>query len=159
MAGAAASLPHGSPQNQKLLLENQLLREKTCNLALENQELRCRLGLDALKTEEESESEVSLPPRWWLVCRSLWAEPEAAAWRWAARGSPGGRALGLKRPCCAGGYFVCRTPSCPASGGFPADRTGTETEVGATGRAGGSERLVPSCLKIISSALLRYILK
>ncbi|KFV93227.1 X-box-binding protein 1, partial [Eurypyga helias] len=40
-------------QNQKLLLENQLLREKTCNLALENQELRCRLGLDALKSEEE----------------------------------------------------------------------------------------------------------
>ncbi|NXG87812.1 XBP1 protein, partial [Stercorarius parasiticus] len=45
-------------QNQKLLLENRLLREKTCNLALENQELRCRLGLDALKTEEESESKV-----------------------------------------------------------------------------------------------------
>ncbi|XP_059683738.1 LOW QUALITY PROTEIN: X-box-binding protein 1 [Gavia stellata] len=45
-------------ENQKLLLENQLLREKTCNLALENQELRCRLGLDALKTEEESESKV-----------------------------------------------------------------------------------------------------
>ncbi|XP_050174552.1 LOW QUALITY PROTEIN: X-box-binding protein 1 [Myiozetetes cayanensis] len=40
-------------ENQKLLLENQLLRERTCNLALENQELRCRLGLDALKTEEE----------------------------------------------------------------------------------------------------------
>ncbi|KFM09877.1 X-box-binding protein 1, partial [Aptenodytes forsteri] len=45
-------------QNQKLLLENQLLREKTCGLALENQELRRRLGLDALKTEEESESKV-----------------------------------------------------------------------------------------------------
>ncbi|NXQ84532.1 XBP1 protein, partial [Nyctibius grandis] len=45
-------------ENQKLLLENQLLREKTCNLALENQELRCRLGLDALKTEEESEPKV-----------------------------------------------------------------------------------------------------
>ncbi|KAM6241440.1 X-box-binding protein 1 isoform 2-T2 [Spheniscus humboldti] len=44
-------------ENQKLLLENQLLREKTCDLALENQELRRRLGLDALKTEEESESE------------------------------------------------------------------------------------------------------
>ncbi|XP_027747882.1 X-box-binding protein 1 isoform X1 [Empidonax traillii] len=40
-------------ENQKLLLENQLLRERTCNLVLENQELRCRLGLDALKTEEE----------------------------------------------------------------------------------------------------------
>ncbi|NXT58328.1 XBP1 protein, partial [Pluvianellus socialis] len=45
-------------QNQRLLLENQLLREKTCNLALENQELRCRLGLDALKTEEGSQPEV-----------------------------------------------------------------------------------------------------
>ncbi|NWH48582.1 XBP1 protein, partial [Fregata magnificens] len=45
-------------QNQKLLLENQLLREKTCNLALENRELRCRLGLEALKTEEESEPQV-----------------------------------------------------------------------------------------------------
>ncbi|XP_040432578.1 X-box-binding protein 1 isoform X1 [Cygnus olor] len=45
-------------ENQKLLLENQLLREKTCSLSLENQELRCRLGLDALKTEKESESQV-----------------------------------------------------------------------------------------------------
>ncbi|NXC35350.1 XBP1 protein, partial [Campylorhamphus procurvoides] len=46
-------------ENQKLLLENQLLRERTCNLVLENQELRCRLGLDALKTEEEGgESQV-----------------------------------------------------------------------------------------------------
>ncbi|CAM9527562.1 unnamed protein product [Bubo scandiacus] len=42
-------------ENQKLLLENRLLRERTCNLALENQELRCRLGLDALKTEDEEE--------------------------------------------------------------------------------------------------------
>ncbi|NXK14077.1 XBP1 protein, partial [Herpetotheres cachinnans] len=57
-AGAGAALPHGSPQNQRLLLENQLLREKTCNLALENQELRCRLGLDALKAEEGSEPQV-----------------------------------------------------------------------------------------------------
>ncbi|NWZ50871.1 XBP1 protein, partial [Haliaeetus albicilla] len=51
-------LPDSSLQNQKLLLENRLLREKTCSLALENQELRCRLGLNALKMEEESESEV-----------------------------------------------------------------------------------------------------
>ncbi|NXH43510.1 XBP1 protein, partial [Dicaeum eximium] len=42
-------------ENQKLLRENQLLRERTCNLARENQELRCRLGLDALKTEEEGD--------------------------------------------------------------------------------------------------------
>lgn len=53
----AASLPHGSSQNKKLLRENQLLRERTCNLARENQELRCRLGFDALKTEEEEEGE------------------------------------------------------------------------------------------------------
>ncbi|NXX94452.1 XBP1 protein, partial [Centropus bengalensis] len=39
-------------ENQKLLLENQLLREKTCNLSVENQELRSCLGLDALKMEE-----------------------------------------------------------------------------------------------------------
>lgn len=42
-------------ENQKLLRENQLLRERTCNLVQENQELRCRLGLDALKTEEEGD--------------------------------------------------------------------------------------------------------
>ncbi|XP_074777604.1 X-box-binding protein 1 isoform X1 [Athene noctua] len=48
-------------ENQKLLLENRLLRERTCNLALENQELRCRLGLDAVKTEEEEEQEEEKP--------------------------------------------------------------------------------------------------
>ncbi|XP_053938034.1 X-box-binding protein 1 isoform X2 [Cuculus canorus] len=42
-------------ENQKLLLENRLLQEKTCNLAVENQELRSRLGLDVLKMEEEEE--------------------------------------------------------------------------------------------------------
>ncbi|KFQ34827.1 X-box-binding protein 1, partial [Mesitornis unicolor] len=35
---------------------NQVLREKACDLALENQELRGRLGLGALKVEEEEES-------------------------------------------------------------------------------------------------------
>ncbi|XP_067395493.1 X-box-binding protein 1 [Emydura macquarii macquarii] len=45
-------------ENQTLLLENQLLREKTRGLAGENQELRYRLGLDALKTEEEREPKV-----------------------------------------------------------------------------------------------------
>ncbi|NXM76816.1 XBP1 protein, partial [Serilophus lunatus] len=44
-------------ENQKLLMENQLLRERTCNLVLENQELRCRLGLDVLTTKEEGGSE------------------------------------------------------------------------------------------------------
>ena len=46
-------------QNQKLLLENQLLREKTHGLVVENQELRQRLGMDALMTEEEAETKVS----------------------------------------------------------------------------------------------------
>ncbi|NWH79263.1 XBP1 protein, partial [Piaya cayana] len=46
-------------ENQKLLLENRLLREQTCNLNVENQELRSRLGLDALKMEEEEESKVA----------------------------------------------------------------------------------------------------
>uniref|UniRef100_A0A8C1A012 X-box-binding protein 1 n=1 Tax=Castor canadensis TaxID=51338 RepID=A0A8C1A012_CASCN len=44
-------------ENQKLLLENQLLREKTHGLVVENQELRHRLGMDALVTEEETEAE------------------------------------------------------------------------------------------------------
>uniref|UniRef100_A0A8C3WWX9 X-box-binding protein 1 n=1 Tax=Catagonus wagneri TaxID=51154 RepID=A0A8C3WWX9_9CETA len=43
-------------ENQKLLLENQLLREKTHGLVVENQELRQRLGMDSLVTEEEAET-------------------------------------------------------------------------------------------------------
>ncbi|CAI9157264.1 unnamed protein product [Rangifer tarandus platyrhynchus] len=43
-------------ENQKLLLENQLLREKTHGLVVENQELRQRLGMDALVTDEEAET-------------------------------------------------------------------------------------------------------
>ncbi|XP_049644963.1 LOW QUALITY PROTEIN: X-box-binding protein 1 [Suncus etruscus] len=42
-------------ENQKLLLENQLLREKTHGLVIENQELRQRLGMDALISEEKAE--------------------------------------------------------------------------------------------------------
>ena len=38
------------------MLENQLLREKTHGLVVENQELRQRLGMDALMTEEEAEN-------------------------------------------------------------------------------------------------------
>ncbi|EDM00289.1 X-box binding protein 1, isoform CRA_g [Rattus norvegicus] len=44
-------------ENQKLQLENQLLREKTHGLVIENQELRTRLGMNALVTEEVSEAE------------------------------------------------------------------------------------------------------
>uniref|UniRef100_A0A2K5TNS5 X-box-binding protein 1 n=1 Tax=Macaca fascicularis TaxID=9541 RepID=A0A2K5TNS5_MACFA len=43
-------------ENQKLLLENQLLREKTHGLVVENQELRQRLGMDALVAKEEAEA-------------------------------------------------------------------------------------------------------
>ncbi|XP_058137563.1 LOW QUALITY PROTEIN: X-box-binding protein 1 [Dasypus novemcinctus] len=43
-------------ENQKLLLENQLLREKTHGLVVENRELRQRLGMDALITEEAAET-------------------------------------------------------------------------------------------------------
>ncbi|XP_072456163.1 LOW QUALITY PROTEIN: X-box-binding protein 1 [Notamacropus eugenii] len=46
-------------ENQKLLIENQLLRERTHGLVTENQELRQRLGIDALVTEEETESKVN----------------------------------------------------------------------------------------------------
>lgn len=42
-------------ENQKLLLQNDHLREKTQRLSVENQELRQRLGLDALKVEEDNE--------------------------------------------------------------------------------------------------------
>lgn len=54
--------PVGFFQNQNLLLENQLLREKTQGLAVQNQELRYRLGLDAPETEEERAPEVSVCP-------------------------------------------------------------------------------------------------
>ncbi|XP_056677533.1 LOW QUALITY PROTEIN: X-box-binding protein 1 [Monodelphis domestica] len=47
-------------ENQKLLIENQLLRERTHGLVIENQELRQRLGMDALMPEEEeTESKVN----------------------------------------------------------------------------------------------------
>lgn len=69
---ASCGLPGSlvTPQNQKLLLENQLLRERTGNLTLENRELRSRLGLDALKMEE-NESKVSFP----LLLSLSWAQP------------------------------------------------------------------------------------
>lgn len=41
-----------SPQNQKLYIENRVLREKTVGLLTENEELRQRLGLDTLDTKE-----------------------------------------------------------------------------------------------------------
>ncbi|XP_040271943.1 LOW QUALITY PROTEIN: X-box-binding protein 1 [Bufo bufo] len=40
-------------ENEKLLLENELLQEKSHALLTENQELRQRLGLDALEVKEE----------------------------------------------------------------------------------------------------------
>ncbi|XP_062999740.1 X-box-binding protein 1 isoform X1 [Elgaria multicarinata webbii] len=43
-------------QNQKLLAENRLLRERTHSLALENQELRLRLGLPALEVGPHPEA-------------------------------------------------------------------------------------------------------
>lgn len=67
------SVPHGSLQNQKLLRENQLLRERTCNLARENQELRSRLGLDALKTEEDEGDEFQVSRAAAVSAPVLWA--------------------------------------------------------------------------------------
>ncbi|XP_064025018.1 X-box-binding protein 1 isoform X2 [Pogoniulus pusillus] len=58
-------------ENQKLLLENQLLRERTCNLTLENRELRCRLGLDALKMEENESKQVQAQQSPFLIT-STW---------------------------------------------------------------------------------------
>ncbi|CAK6959807.1 LOW QUALITY PROTEIN: X-box-binding protein 1 [Scomber scombrus] len=40
-------------ENQKLHIENRLLREKTCGLLTENEELRQRLGLDTLDSKEK----------------------------------------------------------------------------------------------------------
>lgn len=40
-----------SPQNQKLHIENRMLREKTSGLLTENEELRQRLGLDTLESK------------------------------------------------------------------------------------------------------------
>lgn len=40
-------------QNQKLHLENQMLRERTSDLMTENKELRQRLGLDTLVRKEK----------------------------------------------------------------------------------------------------------
>ncbi|XP_068018051.1 X-box-binding protein 1 isoform X2 [Melanerpes formicivorus] len=75
-------------ENQKLLLENQFLRERTCNLTLENQELRCRLGLDVLKTEEENESkqvQAQLSPflitsTWILMAVTLQTQSLICSW-------------------------------------------------------------------------------
>lgn len=41
------------PQNQKLHIENRLLREKASGLLTENEELRQRLCLDTLDTKEK----------------------------------------------------------------------------------------------------------
>uniref|UniRef100_A0A8V0ZPR6 X-box-binding protein 1 n=1 Tax=Gallus gallus TaxID=9031 RepID=A0A8V0ZPR6_CHICK len=72
-------------ENQRLLRENQWLREQTGSLSLENQELRCRLGLDALKTEPECESTVSaVSPRRGRVRRCLSVR---SPWGGAERGA------------------------------------------------------------------------
>ncbi|CAN9512962.1 unnamed protein product [Ophioblennius macclurei] len=46
-------------ENQKLHIENRLLREKTTGLLTENEELRQRLGLDAIDTKEEVQAILS----------------------------------------------------------------------------------------------------
>lgn len=45
------------PQNQKLHIENRLLREKTSGLLTENEELRQRLCLDTLDSKEKVRSQ------------------------------------------------------------------------------------------------------
>ncbi|CAI9585827.1 unnamed protein product, partial [Staurois parvus] len=50
-------------ENEKLLIENKLLREKSHGLITENQELRQRLGLDALEVKGEEEIEVLVQSR------------------------------------------------------------------------------------------------
>ncbi|XP_053329494.1 LOW QUALITY PROTEIN: X-box-binding protein 1 [Spea bombifrons] len=50
-------------ENEKLLMENKILREKSLGLVSENQELRQRLGLSALELKEEEEFEVQIQSR------------------------------------------------------------------------------------------------
>ncbi|KAK5870769.1 hypothetical protein PBY51_003689 [Eleginops maclovinus] len=47
-------------ENQKLHIENRLLREKSSGLLTENEELRQRLGLDTLDSKEEVQSLLSI---------------------------------------------------------------------------------------------------
>ncbi|XP_027720812.1 LOW QUALITY PROTEIN: X-box-binding protein 1 [Vombatus ursinus] len=75
-------------ENQKLLIENQLLRERTHGLVIENQELRQRLGMDALITEEETESEVN-------DVRLVAGSAESAALRLRASAAGAGPAVAL----------------------------------------------------------------
>ncbi|XP_067084173.1 X-box-binding protein 1 [Osmerus mordax] len=45
-------------ENEKLHIENELLREKTCDLMSENEELRQRLGLDTLEVRDKVQVQV-----------------------------------------------------------------------------------------------------
>ncbi|KAG8456194.1 hypothetical protein GDO86_002114 [Hymenochirus boettgeri] len=47
-------------ENEKLMLENKILREKSHSLVTENSELRQRLGLGALEMKEEEEEEIEV---------------------------------------------------------------------------------------------------
>ncbi|KAM9100272.1 LOW QUALITY PROTEIN: X-box-binding protein 1 [Sarcophilus harrisii] len=75
-------------ENQKLLIENQLLRERTHGLVVENQELRQRLGIDALITKEEPESKVN-------DVRLVAGSAESAALRLRASAAGAGPAVTL----------------------------------------------------------------
>lgn len=53
-------------QNQKLLLDNQLLQEKMHGLIVENREWRQHLGMEALVTEEAAKAKL-IPSIWCLT--------------------------------------------------------------------------------------------
>ncbi|XP_063820367.1 LOW QUALITY PROTEIN: X-box-binding protein 1 [Pseudophryne corroboree] len=78
-------------ENEKLLIENEVLREKSHGLLTENQELRQRLGLDALevKEEEEVESQVLIQSREDEV-RTVTGSAESAALRLCASAAGAG---------------------------------------------------------------------
>ncbi|XP_066459287.1 LOW QUALITY PROTEIN: X-box-binding protein 1 [Eleutherodactylus coqui] len=75
-------------ENEKLLFENKLLREKSHGLLTENQELRQRLGLDALEVKEE-EVEVLTQSREDEV-RQVTGSAESAALRLCASAAGAG---------------------------------------------------------------------
>ncbi|XP_053557644.1 LOW QUALITY PROTEIN: X-box-binding protein 1 [Bombina bombina] len=76
-------------ENEKLLIENEILREKSHSLVTENQELRQRLGLCALEVNDEEEIEVLVKSRMDEV-RLVTGSAESAALRLRASAAGAG---------------------------------------------------------------------
>ncbi|XP_073414767.1 LOW QUALITY PROTEIN: X-box-binding protein 1 [Dendrobates tinctorius] len=99
-------------ENEKLLIENKLLREKSHGLLTENQELRQRLGLEALEVKEE-EVEVLTQSREDEV-RPVTGSAESAALRLCASAAGAG-------PDVSELDHVCMDSDCPDSSDCESD--------------------------------------